>query len=769
MTSGKGGGGGGRRARIIGFVALACALLIVLIGWNGQRKVQHDDAFCTTSCHHKSELIATEAHARGHKDASCQSCHTPPARGAGIKLYWQSLVGSSSPVAHGKVAARACVACHEKSPAEWRAVAETQGHREHRGAKDVDCLSCHGPSSHTDQPVEQTCTTKCHDDQRLHKPTTVNAETCQSCHSYIATKKRAREPTTLACEKCHASTKDLATASPGARPMHEVNEHTLHGGVACQLCHNAHGLKPKPPEGQPVCARCHQFETLQVGVQEVKGPEGHRNCEGCHKPHAPNKNALATCVDCHEKNAKGIAKLRLEKKTAPTAAANVTAALADPKTKSAATTALKHESCASCHLPHTWRAERSGCMQCHEEQRDLFVAKSPPQHEACVTCHEVHGPPPTGAVCVGCHKNKADHVARAPAKHKDCTSCHNPHAPKAADTRNVCTKCHATENAQVVRDGPEKHADKGCFGCHQPHNNPLLGADLCKQCHANKAKLFAAATGVPAKHQACTSCHEKHMFRIGDTQATCNKCHQQTFANAAATGDKHTGKCDKCHTLHGAPAISKATCFKCHEKVGAEFAAPNEKHAACKSCHAPHKGKSAAIAACASCHENKAAIAAKWPANSAHAKECTGCHQQHDVRQKKTCGSCHAKELASASTGKHKCEQCHKPHETPVAWWTRCNECHAAKVESVKARGPKHQDCKNCHEPHKFGIPSCTTCHSDMSSKGLHATAQHAKCTACHDPHVKGDPTPKQCLSCHTNKMNHQPQAQKCQGCHTFK
>lgn len=765
MTSGNGGAGGAWRRRIIGVAALALALLVVLLGWRAQRKVEHDTALCTTSCHHQSELVATDAHARGHADAECQQCHAVPARGAGLKLYWQSLVGTDKPEKHGKVASRACVACHEKSPAEWRLIAETQGHREHRGLKDVDCLSCHAESTHKDEPTEKVCT-KCHDDQRLHAKTTANAESCQSCHSYTASKKRAREPSTLVCEKCHGTTKDLAASAGGAavRPMREIDEHALHGGVACQLCHNAHGIKPKPPEGQPQCARCHQFEMAQVGKQEVKGPEGHRSCEGCHKPHAPKQNALATCVECHEKNAKGIAKLRSVVKPSGPA----------PGTKSNATTALKHESCASCHLPHTWRAERSGCMQCHEEQRDLFLARSPPQHETCVTCHEVHGPPPTGAVCVGCHKDKQGHVARAPAKHKDCTSCHNPHAPRPLETRTSCTKCHTVENAQVVRDGPDEHTKKGCYGCHQPHDNPMPSADLCGMCHGDKAKSFAAATAVPQKHRLCTSCHEKHKFKVGDTQAACAKCHTQTFTNASTSGDKHTGKCDKCHSLHGAPGVAKTTCLKCHDKVAAELVAPNEKHAACRSCHAPHKGKSAAIATCAGCHENKAAIAAKWPANSAHAKECTGCHQQHDVRTKKTCASCHSKESTSATAGKHKCEQCHKPHDAPIgfgaAWWGRCNECHAAKVESVKLRGPKHQQCKNCHEPHKFASPTCTSCHTDISSKGLHASPKHAaNCKACHDPHVKGDPTPKQCLSCHTDKMNHQRDAAKCQGCHTFK
>jgi hypothetical protein len=413
-------------------------------------------------------------------------------------------------------------------------------------------------------------------------------------------------------------------------------------------------------------------------------------------------------------------------------------------------------------------------MQCHKEQAQLILTRSPEKHSSCTNCHDIHGPPPTGAVCLKCHSDtKGKHVALAPERHKDCTSCHNPHAPRPEDTRTACAKCHTNEVTQVMALGPEGHAKTSCFGCHKPHENPLPPPDICAKCHTERAKIVATAS--PPKHRTCTSCHEKHVFRITEIVPTCQKCHGPMFQTAAGTplNVPHKGDCKNCHTLHGSPGVPKAACFKCHAKVEKEFNPPNEKHAVCRSCHQPHTPASTAPARCPTCHQDKGAIAQKWPPDSAHAKACNGCHQQHDVRIKKACVECHAPEVASATGSKHQCIQCHAPHKEPPgtgpAWWTRCAQCHADKVESVKQRGPVHSECKNCHQQHRFAKPMCTTCHKDMASKGLHAAEKHlSSCTSCHDPHVHGDPKPEQCLKCHTDRRNHEPTAQRCQACHLF-
>jgi hypothetical protein len=378
-------------------------------------------------------------------------------------------------------------------------------------------------------------------------------------------------------------------------------------------------------------------------------------------------------------------------------------------------------------------------------------------------------------VCLKCHSNtKGQHVALAPERHKDCTSCHNPHAPRPEDTRTSCARCHSTEVTQVARDGPEGHAKDSCFTCHKPHNNPLPAPGVCTNCHGEKAKLVQSAG--PPKHRVCTSCHEKHRFRISDVAGACSRCHGGLFDTADKPFAKvpHQADCKTCHTFHGQPGVAQASCLGCHESVAAKFKPPNEKHATCRSCHAPHTPASTAPGKCASCHADKASVAAMWPPQSAHAKECNGCHQPHDARDKKACAECHAAEATSAMGGKHECKQCHPPHGAPPgaghAWWQRCSACHGAKVESAKQRGPKHQVCQSCHQPHRFAVPSCTSCHADMGGKGLHAAPKHAaSCTSCHDPHVEAKPTRDQCLACHTDKRAHEPNAKECFTCHLFR
>jgi hypothetical protein len=319
-----------------------------------------------------------------------------------------------------------------------------------------------------------------------------------------------------------------------------------------------------------------------------------------------------------------------------------------------------------------------------------------------------------------------------------------------------------------MRDGPEGHAKDTCYGCHQPHNNPRPPPTICAKCHAERALVVAAAG--PPKHRQCLGCHDNHKFRVTDIPSTCAKCHGAMFGEGKVP---HQGDCKSCHTVHGSPGVPKSACLQCHEKVAHEFNPPNEKHGVCRSCHQPHKPAATAQAKCATCHEAKANVATRWPANSAHAQACTGCHQQHDVRKKKVCADCHSAETQSAMGGKHQCQQCHPPHNAPPgtghAWWQRCSQCHENKVASAKERGPTHSECSNCHKPHKFAVPSCTSCHN-MAGRGLHQVEKHAaNCTSCHDPHVKAAPTRNQCLACHTNRANHEDKAKQCQACHMFR
>ena len=358
---------------VLGVVAVAVWALVFL---GKQRQVQHDPKFCASSCHHDAKGGASpDFHSEGHANVACQDCHTT-SLATGLRLAWDSFRKAGKPVAHGAVQAQDCIGCHEKHPAEWRLIAQTAGHREHTGVKKVDCLSCHSSSTHApiDRP-EAVCLSATRMSGCTSRPPCSGAETCMSCHSYAVSAKNVGLPTTVACAKCHDSTADLEASAGGAavRPMKEVNAHALHSGVACQLCHNAHGIKLKPPEGQPSCAKCHQFENFQVGNEQRTGPPEHRKCEGCHKPHLPRER--------HPR----LRRLPREERQGP---ARPTGRGADHGAQAQGLRQLPR----AAHVEG--RAQR--LHECHKAETELFQTRSPPQHTACTDCHDVHGPPPTG-------------------------------------------------------------------------------------------------------------------------------------------------------------------------------------------------------------------------------------------------------------------------------------------------------------------------------------------------------------------------------------
>jgi hypothetical protein len=772
----------GKRRSILTVLAVLMLAALAVAALRGHSYARHEQRFCSDACHAPKDGSPVW-HTSGHQDVPCQTCHATPAR-TSYALLWKKLTGGKDLPAHGKVTVGDCTSCHEKDPVAWRLTEATEGHRSHRGVKDVDCFSCHADNAHNKGVTTEQLCLKCHEPARLHR-LAENAETCLSCHNFSAPQRRTGTTRAMACAGCHADeSKVSATAT------RVVNEDTVHGGLDCKLCHDPHPhtarktaaaaplasgapaaggapATPAPTAAWPapaaVCSRCHRVE-LQKTVEGKPELKGHKDCAGCHTPHATRKHALDSCVKCHETRVKGLTQ----------------AVAALPFGSKRGVSALRHESCASCHLPHTWRAEPGGCVTCHNEQAVSIQTKSPAAHNDCAQCHDVHGPPPTVLVCIKCHgPTKQSHLTTAPGRHKDCLGCHDPHGATKTAARDTCAGCHTAALAQLAsHDAPRKHLANGCLGCHKPHDNPRPSADLCAQCHADKGKLVASAQ--QPKHKACASCHKEHRFAIKDIAGACASCHTGTVVATTPAGlseGTHKGACKDCHTLHGNATVSKAACFACHKPIQAAFKPPagNEQHAQCRSCHTPHQPAAQATANCRKCHEKQVTVAATWPAKSAHAQACQGCHQPHDVKSKKACADCHAQEATSALGGKHQCAQCHAPHQatpgTGPAWWSKCGDCHAAQVTGAKTRGPKHSDCKNCHQPHRFSPPTCASCHADVPQKALHAVKGHAaaKCDACHDAHAKAEPNRGQCLACHTNKLKHEPEAQKCQACHPFR
>jgi len=724
------------RWQILAIVSVALAALVSLYVGRAAYRSRHSNDFCTASCH----VDAGKHYAAvGHATTPCQSCH-PVSIGAGVRLAGSDLTGSKHVRPHGKATAAQCATCHNPSDGQWDRIAQTEGHRKHPPSDKLDCLSCHKQTSHGKVASAAATCTQCHADVKLHKKADEHTAQCTSCHNFtLPGSKASRGLVIEACARCH---------SAGVQPSGEVvqaaviSRNGLHGGVDCKLCHQPH---KKAIDTKRLCKSCHQ---IQIVASNPKLPKEHILCESCHEQHKPIEAAGSRCVVCHEQ--------------------------ARPKTDGSKSTALRHDQCASCHLPHTWAAAPNECVNCHGKQANLVATKSPPQHKRCTNCHEVHGKPPSGATCANCHKENAAKMLAggAPPKHQNCTSCHNPHAPEVK-VPATCSDCHKQPLHQLVTLGPAAHAKASCQACHTVHGNPRADTKTCATCHKEKNALVAKATR--PEHQNCKSCHGAHKFSVDPVTPPCARCHTE-LAAASLLPDKpnaHNGKCIACHVPHGAPAVAREKCLGCHDKINLKPPTGNVEHARCASCHKPHSKATSAPAKCATCHADKAKVAATWPVGTAHREKCSQCHQPHDVVNKAACGSCHEKQQAGVTGTKHECKSCHAVHQSPPAdhkaYWNKCAGCHATQAKEV-AGSKKHDKCASCHQPHKFAKPDCKTCHAKPASKGLHTVKGHADCNKCHQTHTASLPVRSDCLStCHTNKANHIPEAKTCTGCHLFK
>ncbi|MEZ4219421.1 MAG: cytochrome c3 family protein [Polyangiaceae bacterium] len=708
--------------------ALLTALLAGVLG-TAHYSAKRSAAFCT-SCHLPSE----NAHvlAKGHENQTCQSCHSVETDEA-VRLAAARLIGTKSARGHTRVSATACTQCHNSRDAAWTRIATTSGHQSHpSGVGALDCLSCHRESAHGQKPIANVCA-DCHARSKLHRDKEGVAEgkqpQCLSCHNFSLPKEGKVQLTADACARCHGEAARKGKPAAEVLKASVVKEKDLHGDVDCKLCHQPHAGHGGLPMARN-CTNCHSILITDTG----KLPEEHLVCQKCHEQHKPLKKAGSQCAGCHEQARRGA---------------------------KAASTALQHDECASCHRPHTWVAEMNGCVNCHVEEASLVSTKSPERHQRCVNCHEVHGPPPSGlTTCAGCHKLNANRMQAAPMKHRDCTSCHNPHAPHAEAPR-ACAECHKAPVHQLVSVGPATHARAGCTACHTLHGNPRADSRACQNCHKGQRALVAKAG--PEPHRDCASCHRPHRFAVSNPTQPCRRCHEKMVTASTA----HSGTCNKCHQPHGSPLVQRAKCLNCHAKLN--FSAPNATHDRCSSCHTPHQRAQGTTARCANCHQDKVKVAQLWPAHSAHRDSCTGCHQPHAAQNKKACADCHQKQATMSSGGKHRCTQCHSPHAAPpgstAGWWSKCSGCHAKQAEASKG----HSACNNCHKPHSFSPPACTTCHKAAASKAAHKVKEHQACTKCHDAHGATLPGRQECLACHTDRTNHQPNAGRCQGCHLFK
>jgi DmsE family decaheme c-type cytochrome len=254
-----------------------------------------------------------------------------------------------------------------------------------------------------------------------------------------------------------------------------------------------------------------------------------------------------------------------------------------------------------------------------------------------------------------------------------------------------------------------------------------IGAELCKACHEEPFKEFAATKmgrlflNLPRTEQerrTCEGCHgpgKTHLESGGVTpmpvsftkkgresiamrNAVCLGCHERT-ARLFWQGSPHEARdvaCTNCHTLMRdvspksqlAKGTELETCGQCHIERRAQQLRTShmplvEGKMTCSSCHNPHGSVTPALLkensindTCYTCHAEK-----RGPFLWEHApvvESCANCHDPHGTNNERM-----------LRVGKPRlCQQCHIETRHP----TRPYGTDAASAKFVLGRG-----CSSCH------------------------------------------------------------------------
>jgi len=241
--------------------------------------------------------------------------------------------------------------------------------------------------------------------------------------------------------------------------------------------------------------------------------------------------------------------------------------------------------------------------------------------------------------CAGCHAEISEKFSKTFHGRKSLSNA------KLAD---ACESCHGAGGA---------HADGG--GDVTKITNPKkldasAVAELCLNCHKDKA-LMMWKTGAHATNDvACTKCHSIHegegrkSLAKGGTD-TCLQCHkkQQADMRLASHHPVLEGKmsCVSCHNPHGgiegnlkADSLEEA-CFKCHADKAGPYAFEHPPVSdGCTNCHIPHGSANDKLLKqpqpylCLSCH--------RWP----HSQNRSASGQSTSmkvIQQRSRCTDCH--------------------------------------------------------------------------------------------------------------------------------
>jgi len=211
----------------------------------------------------------------------------------------------------------------------------------------------------------------------------------------------------------------------------------------------------------------------------------------------------------------------------------------------------------------------------------------------------------------------ADAPGPAPsAEDKKCLACHGQEGMSKSFAKGDSVSLHVKgrEFAGSV------HGPLGCAACH---------ADVDLKNHPGGGKAFATARAFAiAQAEVCRQCHEDKAKLFEGS----------VHAGVLRTGNLGAPVCTDCHGAHAvvrqaaAAALDGVSCRNCHNDIfeayvqsphGKAFGKPGIKAPICADCHRAHDVSPAATGtglrdACLTCHQGASDAHAKWLPNSKH-------------------------------------------------------------------------------------------------------------------------------------------------------
>ncbi|MHC4490797.1 MAG: cytochrome b/b6 domain-containing protein [Planctomycetota bacterium] len=422
-----------------------------------------------------------------------------------------------------------------------------------------------------------------------------------------------------------------------------------------------------------------------------------------------------TCLECHKKP-----DLKRE--------GDKSSVHVDPKAYAASVHGTQE--CINCHFdleeaefPHSKKADRVECAECHEAQGGQHANSQhgkasargddlAPTCQACHGSHEIlsHGDPKASTyffnipfLCAACHKEGSE-VTRTHDIPKDKVFEHysqslhgNGVYKKGIVTTAVCTSCHTSHEIRPHTDPKSSiHQDnvaKTCMQCHA----------LIERVHRKyvEGRLWEEQPGTPP---ACSECHPPHRLLDEETSASkvdqnCLRCHGEPDVAMERDSQAISLYVDQATLGRSVHSRNNVTCAQCHADVDFTRDRPCatvQTKVDCSVCHTE-------------ANDYRAGLHGQLEAQGdPDAPTCLDCHEKHATRDKRT---------PTSPTF---------PRNVP----TLCSRCHREGEQAARRIESPLGDIVGSYEMSIHG--------RGLAKSGLTVTAT---CASCHTAHKELPPT----------------------------